>query len=144
MNFKQQAKQLESFLEEEFKFKTPLLILSDKSILYKDFKISLSAVGSWDLSKDNRILETFKSKSCATVAAKMYDRGDLKKFADAKMLDTQYWQHTSDEFIFKHNIDKTKDMARKDMLKARWQEAHTKAAAYRSRISSMFKLAFDK
>ena len=39
MNFKNQAGKLERFLEDEFKKKTPLLVMPDKTIIYKKYKI---------------------------------------------------------------------------------------------------------
>ena len=42
MNFKKQASTLQTFLDDEFKTRTPLLVLNNKHLLYKKLRIKES------------------------------------------------------------------------------------------------------
>ena len=81
MNFKNQAGKLERFLEDEFKKKTPLLVMPDKTIIYKKYKIKQNKSGTYNLlHSNNDLIATFKLKATAALAAKNYhyNRFDLK------------------------------------------------------------------
>ena len=145
MNFKMQAFQLETFLDEEFRTKIPLLVLKDKSLVYKRFKIKQAKNLLWQLRfVTGDTIESFRLKASATIAAKCYDRGDFKRYSEIKMLDAQYWQNTNDAFIFKHKLDTTTDPDKRDIFLARYIVAQDREKLYRGKITSMFRMAFDK
>lgn len=144
MNFKKHAKQLEQFLEEEFKGIVPLLKVSDTCLIYNNSKISLSDKNQWLLEKNGSTLGEFKLRTCAILASKCYAIGDYKKLLEIQSLDNLYWQAASDEKFFKYRIETTTDLIKKDIFLARFGEAKTKAAFYKGKISSLFKLSIDK
>ena len=73
MNFKKQAKQLETFLDEEFKTKLPIALLQDGSLGYKDFIVRQTTAKQWNLKRNNGTeLDLFNLKVCAIIAAKLY------------------------------------------------------------------------
>jgi hypothetical protein len=143
MNYKKQAKQLENFLEEEFKKTIPIAVLPDKSIVYKRYKIKQSKQGLWQLSyvgSDN--ISEFRIKTTAILAAKFYDRTDFKRYNEVKLLDTQYWNNSNDAGFFKYRYENAKDLDRRDLFLWRWELASSRAKQYKEQISSMFKSNF--
>jgi hypothetical protein len=145
MNFKNQARTLENFLEDEFKNRTPLLILKDKSVIYKKMKVKQSKNNKWALRHISGCeIDEFYLKTTATIAAKYYSDGNFSKLNELKMLDFQYWQCAFDEEMFKDKIKSTKDLEKLDIYVARWDLAKSRAELYRKQVSSLFRLAFDK
>lgn len=144
MNFKNQAHKLEGFLEEEFKLKTPLLVLKDQTVVYKNYKIKKNSNHQWNLILDGSVLGVFKLRAGAIIAAKCHDKTDFARLNEIKILDFQYWQHSVDEHIFHYKFDTTKDADKRDIFLARWELARDRAKVYRSKISSLFRSTFDK
>jgi hypothetical protein len=145
MNFKKQASTLKTFLDEEFKTRTPLLVLDNKQLLYKNFKIKESKSKKWTIRfLAGHTIDGFYLKTSAAIAAKYYDSGNFKKLNELKLLDFQYWQSASDEEIFKHKIKITKDLDKLDIYVARWELASAKSKLYKQQIIDLFRLAFDK
>lgn len=143
MNFKNQALKLERFLEEEFKKKTPLLILSDKTLIYKKFKIKQNKIGDYNLlHSNNDLIDTFKLKATAAIAAKnyYYDRFDL--YNDIKNLDIEYWTNSIDSLIFRERYRQCKDANKKDIYLARLDITTKRAERYKAQIASIFKNSF--
>ena len=115
MNFKNQASKLERFLEEEFKNKTPLLVLPDNTVVYKKYKVKQNKTGTYNLlHSNNDFIDIFKLKATAVIAAKnyYYDRFDL--YNSIKILDTQYWTNSMDSLIFKERYRNCKDLNKKE------------------------------
>lgn len=145
MNFKSQARRLEDFLEEEFKAKTPLLVLKDQSVVYKNYKVKKHPQTQiWELFLGTEIIGQFRLRAGALLGAKFYEKTDFKRFNEIKMLDFQYWQHAIDEHTFHYRFDTTKDFYKKDIFLARWELARDRAKLYRKQISSLFRSTFDK
>lgn len=143
MNYKKQAKQLESFLEEEVKKTMPLAVLPDNSIVYKRYKIKQNKQGAWNLSYlGGDFIEEFKIKTTATLAAKFYDRDNFTRYNEVKMLDVQYWTNSTDASIFKYRRENTKDYDKRDLYTWRWEIADSRAKHYKELISRMFKANF--
>jgi hypothetical protein len=143
MNYKKQAKQLESFLEEEVKKTMPLAVLPDNSIVYKQYKIKQNKQGAWNLSHlGGDFIEEFKIKTTATLAAKFYDRDNFTRYNEVKMLDVQYWTNATDASIFKYRRENTKDYDKRDLYTWRWEIADSRATHYKELISRMFKANF--
>ena len=143
MNFKQQAKQLEIFLEEEFKKKIPLVILPDKSIVYKRYKIKQDDRGFWTITLGTGdVIDQFRIKTTATLAAKFYDQTNFNRYNEIKSLDTQYWNNSNDASFFKYRYEHAKDLDKRDIYMWRWEQAEHRAKRYKEQISSMFKTNF--
>lgn len=142
MNFKIQAKKLESFLEEELK-KIPLVVLPDKSIVYKNYKIRQNKLGFWVLKHINGdFIDQFRIKTTASLAAKFYDQTNFKRYNEIKLLDSQYWNSSTDATIFKHKYENTKDLDKRDIFMWRWEVTKGRAERYKSEISAIFKSNF--
>jgi hypothetical protein len=143
MNIKRQAKQLESFLEDEFKKKIPILVLPDKSLVYKRYKIKQNKNGNWDLSYiDGDKIAEFRIKTTATLAAKFYDQTNFKRYNEVQQLDTHYWNNNNDAVFFKYRYEHAKDIEKRDIFMWRWEQADHRAKRCKEEISSMFKSNF--
>lgn len=143
MNFKHQAKQLESFLEEEFKKKIPLVVLPDKSIVYKRYKIKQNKQGFWLLTLANGdTIDQFRIKTTATLAAKFYDQTNFSRYNQVKSLDTHYWNNSNDASFFKYRYEHATDLVKRDIFMWRWELADHRAKRYKEEISTMFKSNF--
>ena len=143
MNFKVQAKKLESFLEEELK-KIPLVVLPDNSIVYKSYKIRQNKIGLWVLRhiSTGDFIDQFRIKTTASLAAKFYDQTNFKRYNEIKLLDSQYWNSNTDAMLFKYKYENTKDLDKRDLFMWRWEVSKGRAERYKSEISRMFKLNF--
>jgi hypothetical protein len=143
MNFKRQAKQLEIFLEEEFKKKIPLVILPDKSIVYKRYKIKQDDRGFWTITLGTGdVIDQFRIKTTATLAAKFYDQTNFNRYNEIKSLDTQYWNNSNDASFFKYRYENTNDLVKRDIFMWRWELADNRAKRCKEEISAMFKTNF--
>lgn len=143
MNYKRQAKQLESFLEDEFKKKIPIAVLPDKSLVYKRYKIKQNKQGLWALSyagKDD--IDYFRIKTTAILAAKFYDQTNFNRYNEVKTLDSQYWNNSNDASFFKYRYEHAKDLEQRDICLWRWEIADGRAKRYKEQISVMFKSNF--
>lgn len=143
MNYKRQAKQLENFLEDEFKKNIPIAVLPDKSIVYKRYRIKQNKKGLWQLAylgSDN--IAEFRIKTTAILAAKFYDKTDFKRYNEVKLLDTHYWNNSNDAGFFKYRYENAKDIDRRDLFLWRWELASSRAKRYKDEISTMFKSNF--
>lgn len=143
MNFKNQAARLENFLDSELKSVSPVLRVNDQTLVYKNFKIKQNKQ-EWDLVINNDVIGSFKLRAGAIMAAKYFEKKDLKRFNEVKTLDFQYWQHSVDEEIFRYKINTTKDFDKKDIFQARWMQSRDRAKIYKQKITSLFRSSFDK
>ena len=143
MNIKRQAKQLESFLEDEFKKTIPILVLPDKSLVYKRYKIKQNKIGNWVLSYiDGDSIAEFKIKTTATLAAKFYDQTNFKRYNEVQKLDSDYWNNSNDAVFFKYRYEHATDIEKRDIFMWRWEQADHRAKRHKETISSMFKSNF--
>lgn len=143
MNYKRQAKQLETFLADEFKNKIPLAILPDKSIAYKQYNIKQNKKGLWALGyQGGDAIDEFRIKATASLAVKFYDKTNLKRYNEVKILDTQYWNNSNDAVFFKYRYENAKDLDKRDLFLWRWEQADSRAKRYKEEITAMFKANF--
>lgn len=143
MNYKRQAKQLESFLEDEFKKKIPIAVLPDKSLVYKRYKIKQNKQGLWVMSlAGGEAIDRFRIKTTAALAAKFYDQTNFTRYNEVKILDTQYWNNSNDSVFFKYKYENTKDLDKRDIFMWRWEQAHARSKHYKEKISAMFTANF--
>ena len=143
MNYKRQAKQLESFLEDEFKKKIPIAVLPDKSLVYKRYKIKQNKQGLWVMSlAGGEAIDQFRIKTTAALAAKFYDQTNFTRYNEVKTLDTQYWNNSNDSVFFKYKYENTKDLDKRDIFMWRWEQAQTRSKHYKEKISAMFTANF--
>lgn len=142
MNFKQKAQQLEKFLEEELK-KLPLVVLPDKTIVYKTYKIKQNKHGDWILRHGNGdFIDSFRIKATASLAAKFYEKSNLKRYNEIKILDSQYWNSSTDSLFFSKKLEKTKDPELRDLFVSRFEVSKARTEKYKQEISTLFKTHF--
>jgi hypothetical protein len=143
MNFKKHAEKLEKLMEEEFNKKVPLLVVNKNCLLYKNFKIKKNKLENWDLlNSSDQIIETFKLKVNAALAAKFYDRNQIHNFKEVKDLDTKYWTNATDSIVFRERYNKSKDTIKKDIYISRWDITKTRTEHYKTQISKLFNYNF--
>jgi len=143
MNFKKQARKLESFLDDEFSQKMPVAILQDGSMLYKDFKIKQNKIGKWTLRKTKGFeIDQFNLKACALIGARLYNTNGFNKYNEIKILDELYHKNSVDAQIFKNNYEKTTDAVRKDTSLWRWEISKDRALYAKQQIVTKFKILF--
>lgn len=143
MNFKQQARELEDFIKENFEKNNPIALLPNGNLAYKEFIIRKNRQDKWELVRvKGNILDTFNLKSCAVLGAKFYYTNNFSRYNEIKMLDSFYFKHQIDSDIYKIKYDKTKDVGLKDMFMARFCESKRHANYARKEITSKFKALF--
>jgi hypothetical protein len=143
MNYKKQAEKLEKFLEEEFRAKSPLTVLSDNSLAYKRFKIKKNNLGLWDLKHiTGDVIDNFRLKATAALAAKSYHYCQFHIYNRVKNLDTGYWINSVDSLVFKQRYESTNDIDKRDLYLARWEVTHHRSKQYQQEIASMFTNSF--
>jgi hypothetical protein len=143
MNLKKQAEKLETFLEEEFRKNIPVLVLPDKSIVYKNYKIKKTKQGDWSLkSMTNDQIKIFRIKATALLAAKFYDQNRFARYNEVCSLDTRYWSSAVDASFFRYRYEHSKDLDKRDLYLWRWEISNNRAKAFKEEISRMFKNNF--
>lgn len=143
MNFKKQAQKLESFLDEELRKNIPVLVLPDKTIVYKKFKIKQDKNDMWGLfhiNGDN--IDTFRLKSSALLAAKYYGADNFNNYNEVKILDSMYSNSASDSVFFRQRYHESKDTEKKELYLCRWDLTKARSEYYKKEISSMFSRVF--
>ena len=144
MNITKQAEKLERFLDEEFSKSIPLLVLPDKSVIYKNYKVKQNKQGDWDLrhARNHDLVDKFKTKTAALIAAKFYYYGNFNRYHEIKHLDLSYWNNSQDAVIFKYRVNTTKDTDRRDIYQWRFEITNNRAKHVKSQITQMFKSNF--
>lgn len=143
MNFKKQARKLETFLDEEFKNCLPIALLADGSMAYNGFVVKRNKLEQWQLARARGLpLDTFNVKSCAIIAAKLYGAGRFEKYSELKILDNLYHKNHTDAVIFKQRYTTTKDLDKRDLYVARYIDAEQHADYAKAQIASKFKMLF--
>jgi len=143
MNYKHHAEKLETFLKEELARKPPLTVMQDKSIAYKSYIIKQTKQGMWALRyATGDIIDQFRIKTTASLAAKFYDTTNFTRYNEVKNLDTEYWNNNNDADFFKHRYENAKDLDKRDLFLWRWELTRARASRCKEQISSMFKSNF--
>lgn len=144
MNIAKQAERLEKFLEDEFSKNLPILVLPDKSIIYKQFRIKQTKHAQWMLTwaKSGDFIDNFNAKTSALLAAKFYIVNNYPRYNEVKYLDLTYWNNSIDATFFKHRLNTTKDAERKDLFYCRYDLANQRSKNARAKITQMFKHNF--
>lgn len=144
MNIAKQAERLEKFLEEEFTKKLPIVILPDKSIIYKQFRIKQNKNQIWDLkwARTGDKIDSFHTKTSALLAAKFYISSNHTRYNEVKHLDLRYWNNSIDAMFFKHRLNTTRDYELKDLFLSRFDLAEQRYKNARHQITQMFKINF--
>jgi hypothetical protein len=76
------------------------------------------------------------------LAAKFYEKSNIKKYNEIKILDSQYWNSSNDSLFFGKKLEKTKDPELRDLFAARFQVSKARTEKYKQQISIMFKSNF--
>jgi len=143
MNIKRQAEKLEKYLKEELKNNSPVVKISDKSLIYKNFKIKKDKKGCWIVSRSGgNDIGKFNLKTCALIAVKFYSLNNLSKYNEIKNLDTDYQKNSNDSEIFRYLYKKTSDPVKKDTCLWRWEITDQRARYAKNQIVTKFKLMF--
>jgi hypothetical protein len=137
-------KDLASQLEQDLNKTLPLAIQPDGSIVYKQYVIRKNKRENWDLTylSNNDIINEYYLKSCALMSAKAYDKVNLDKFIEIKLLDSQYWASYSDSQVYQKNIKTAKDFSRYMVLLNKLEYSKERADRFQQQISTMFKWTF--
>ena len=142
MNFKKQAEKLEKFLENEFTKKIPIVVLPNKDLVYKRFKVSKHK-NSWEFRHiSGDLIDIFNLKATALLAAKFYDASRFDRYNEIKNLDTGYWNNSLDSVRFYQRFYESKDLSRKELYASRWTVTKSKADRYKEQISVLFRNSF--
>jgi hypothetical protein len=138
------VKDLAIDLASEVQSNLPVSVLPDGSVVYKNYLIKLSKSGKWGIYniENKHLVEQFFLKTCAIMAAKAYDRIDIRKFLEIKQLDNKYWSNYSDTLVYKNNIIKTKSTERYLILLNKLEHSDLLAKHCKAEISRMFKWSF--
>ncbi len=137
-------KELAKELNSEFSNLMQLTVLSDGSIVYKDYVVKKIKHGNWAIFnlRSKTIIEQFYMKTCALMAAKAFDVVNLEKFNEIKRLDNLYWANYTDSLVFEQNIKTAKETERFLILLNRLEESNLRKAHYQGEISRMFRWSF--
>lgn len=143
MNLKRQAKNLEQVFEQEIKKELPVALMPDGSLLFDNWKIKQTKLGTWEVSRRNGIkIDTFNLKACALMGAKLYGKNRLVAYNEVKLLDQKYQNNVNDAEIFKHKYTTTKDPDRRDLFLWRWEITRSRAKFAKQEISNKFRTMF--
>jgi len=137
-------KELATQFEEDFKKTLPIAILSNGSIVYKQYIIKTNNTGNWCIYKPTVIdpIGSFYLKTSALMAAKAYDKNDLNKMFEIKQIDTDYRNNHTASLIFANNIKKAKDFSRYVVLLNKLEYSQERTEHFKEKISKMFKWSF--
>lgn len=144
MYYKKKSKQLEKIIAEEVKNNSPVTVVNDKLITYKNYQIIQEDDTMWSLIKHHSTIDRFNLKSSALIAAKCYDYVSLSKLQEIKALDSKYWNNLNDSEFFRARYEGSADLDKKDIYYARWQVTRNRVKFYKNKITQKFKLYFDK
>lgn len=143
MNYKKQAEKLERFLEDEFTKKVPIIVLPNKDLIYKRFRIHKNKAGNWEFRHiSGDLIDKFNLKATAVLAAKFYNNSRFDRYNEIKNLDTGYWNNSLDSVRFKRRINETAQFEKKEMYAARYSVTSSRASRYREEISNIFRNNF--
>lgn len=143
MNLKKQAEKLERFLEDEFSKKIPIVVLPNKDLVYKRFKIRKNNDGTWEFRHiSGDLIDRFYLKATALLAAKFYNANRFDRYNEIKNLDTGYWNNSLDSIRFNGRLQQTNQLEKKTLYYARQTLTVARAERYKAQISSMFRNNF--
>ena len=140
---KQKFEEFENFVNEIFEKNLPISVADDGSILYKDYKIKIDKNKNWSLySRSFDLIDTFYLKATALLAAKSYQKNNMKMYFDIKELDNKYNQNATDTIYFNHFKKVTSDLVKRDVYTWRYEISLNRAKHYKVEIASLFKNNF--
>lgn len=119
-------------------------VLPSGVIAYKHYLIKKTKQGNWAIHQASTkdFVGEFFLKTCALMAAQAYDKINLTKFNQIKLLDNQYQASHMDNIIYTKNIKTAKDFERYLILLNKLEESSTRTEYYKDEISRMFKWSF--
>lgn len=133
-------KELAEIVKDKVAASVPVQYLPDGSVIYKNYKI-VSDNGSFKLTKirSRTVIDNFKTKSAAILAAKFYDTNNFTDYSNIKHVDQVFYSNQIDAEIFKYRIKTTKDLDRKDLMQWRLEVVEQRAQRYKQEITSLLK-----
>ena len=144
MNLSYKARQLEQMFKQDVSNLLPVTVLADKSIVYKKYRIVRNKLGIFELRyvKTGDLIDKFRTKSSALLAAKFYDKDNFTRYNEVVSLDTRYYINLTDSEIFRHKVKTTKDLERRDLFQWRFELTEQRAKSYKDEITRLFKTHF--
>ena len=128
----------------EFKKHMKLAVLPNGAVGYKDYVVKLNKQQNWCICHvtNQNVIDEFKLKSCALLAAKAYDTTSLDRYFEIKELDNQYWASHSNTLNCKRFMNKTTPLDRYIIILNKLEESERREALYKDKITSMFHASF--
>lgn len=133
-------KELAEIVKDKVESATPVQYLPDGSVVYKNYKV-VSNSGNYKLTKlsSRTVIDTFKTKSAAILAAKFYDQNNFNNYSNIKHIDQVFFSNFVDAEIFRFRIKNTKDLDRRDLMQWRLEIAESRAQRYKHEITALLK-----
>lgn len=141
---KPKIKEIAGELDAEFKKQMKLIVLPNGAVGYKDYVVKQNKQQNWciyHLSNAN-LIDEFKLKSCALMAAKAYHTTSLNRYFEIKELDNQYWASHSSALNYRRFMKPSIPLDRYIIILNKLEESERKEALYKDKITSMFHASF--
>lgn len=131
-------------LDAEFKKHMKLSVLPNGAVGYKDYVVKQNKQQNWCICHvaNLNVIDEFKLKSCALMAAKAYDTTSLNRYFEIKELDNQYWASHSNTINCKRFIKQSIPLDRYIIILNKLEESERREALYKDKITSMFHASF--
>ena len=132
------------YFEQELDDNLPVLILPDKSLMYKKYLIKLIKNNNWGVFDINSgdLIEQYYLKSCALIAANAYFQLNFEKFNLIKQLDNQYWSNYFNIKVLENSIKSIKDKDRYLILLDKLENSDAHINYCKNTISKTFRQTF--
>lgn len=138
------TKDLQKQIENELLKELPIRV-KDNCIEYNHFLIMQDKDGYWCLYNNINgldFLQRFFLRSCAIMAAKLYEKTKMQDFVTVKNLDSSYRNFANDIITFRHLIKKTNDDVKKDNYYFRLEECILKSKEMKRQIENLYRVIF--
>ena len=132
------------YFEQELDSNLPVLMLPDKSVVYKNYLIKLIKNNNWGVFNTNTgdLIEQYYLKSCALIAANAYFLLDFKKVNLIKQLDNQYWSNYFNIKVLENSIKSIKDNERYLIALDKLENSDAHVNYCKNTISKTFRQTF--
>jgi len=136
--------ELHKKLEHELLDELPIRV-KDNNIEYNHFLIMQDKDGYWGLYNNINGLEfiqRFFLRSCAVMAARLYEKVKIQDFVTVKSLDSSYRNFSNDIITFRYLIKKTTDDVKRDNYYFRLAECILKSKEMKRQIENLYRTIF--
>lgn len=136
--------ELQKKIEQELLNELPIRV-KDSTLEYNHFLIVQDKDGYWCLYNNINgldFIQRFYLRSCAVMAARLYEKVKMQDFVTVKGLDTSYCNFSNDIVTFRHLIKKTNDDVKKDNYYFRLEECILKSKELKRQIENLYRTIF--